>query len=246
MSQGQMSSEMTSVNQIREITTRLGQPIPDIKLLKSLLAAPLACFGVLPPQYQHHVVNPISVRDIKLSRHVPALQRVILDKIYPTWEHALAQDNETILLEQYFCPDTFSYTSFAAGQISLLAYSTILSSSLSSTAVSLLARLTREYPVDRLHLAVVSTRDNNSPSARDGVTWEDCVRNLCAVPSKVTNFVSSDGDLPEILEHQVYFTNLSIRCEHLIRSLSASPSRGAVCCCYGADELFISKQEQIL
>ncbi|PBK77934.1 hypothetical protein ARMSODRAFT_14329 [Armillaria solidipes] len=201
----------------RDVVKQLRLPVGDITTLLALLSAPLDCLGLLPPTLRKYNINPLPDDTTQVLRHIPTIQKTILQYIFPTWEAALAKINATSILEQYFCPDSFSYALSSSGDVALFAYSTILSVPLSAYSIRLLERLTKEYPVDRLHRAIFS---GGSTSKKD-VLWEDCIRNLAAVPAKVANFSGTDP-IPSSLEQGNYFTSLSVRCEALIFSLAVN------------------------
>ncbi|KAK0197314.1 telomere length regulation protein-domain-containing protein [Armillaria mellea] len=201
----------------RDVVTQLRLPISDLAMLLALLSGPLDCLGLLPPSLRKYNINPLPNDITQVLRYVPTVQQAILQYIFPTWGTALAKINATSVLEQYFCPDSFSYALPSSGDVVLSAYSTILSVPLSAYSIRLLERLTKEYPVDRLHRAIFSG-DNTS---KKEMLWEDCIRNLAAVPAKVANFAGTDP-IPSSLEQGDYFTSLSVRCEALIFSLAVN------------------------
>jgi telomere length regulation protein len=215
--------EHGALTHIRDIVHRLQLPVPDLVTLLSLLSGPLECLGLLPPQFGQHNTAPLPHGTIDVARHIPPIQRALLEHVVSTWVITLREENAIILLEQYFCPDSFCFTSPAAGEVVLLAYSNILSLPLSEYSISLLARLTKEYPVDRLHPAVFRT---SNATSKTSITWQDCVRNVAAVPAKVANATEGKANISHLLEHATYFTNVSQRCEALIFSLSINHSRG--------------------
>ncbi|KAJ7172672.1 telomere length regulation protein-domain-containing protein [Mycena filopes] len=209
----------TSTMQIADVLSRLQTASPDISAVLSLLCAPLDCIGLLPPQFRRYNVEPLIPGSVNIARHFPALQREILQHIGPTWESALTEKDAAPLLEQYFCPDAFSYASPAAGDVTVLAYSTVLSLPLTDYSIRLLVKLSERYPIDRLHAAIFS---GPAQDAKQNVAWEDCVRNIAAVPSKVANSLQGKG-VPPQLEHGFYFSAVCKRCECAIAALSASP-----------------------
>jgi telomere length regulation protein len=209
---------------VREIVNRLQVPVPDLPTLLSLLASPLASLHLLPPRYRQYNINPLQDGDIHISKHVPLLQRALLQHIIPTWESVLAEENATPLLQQYFCPDPFSFASPAAGEVTLLAYSSILSSPFTGYSIRMLVHLAREYPIDRLHTTLFS--QVNFALGKRLIAWEDAVRNVVGVPAKVANALSGK-DIPNELQHAAYFDSLSTRCEVLMCSLSSNPSEGS-------------------
>lgn len=203
--------------QARDVVQQLQSPISDLSSLLALLSGPLDCLGLLPPQFRRYNANPLPSGSISLPKHVPLLQRALLEHIAPVWDTSMAEANATLLLEQYFCPDSFSFASSVSGDVTLLAYSTILSLPLTSFSAHLLARLSAEYPVDRLHSAVFSHHDD---STKESLAWEDYVRNIAAVPAKVANAFGATGEIPPALEHATYFNSVSRRCESLVASLA--------------------------
>ncbi|KAJ7632433.1 telomere length regulation protein-domain-containing protein [Roridomyces roridus] len=208
--------------QVEQVLSRLQAlqtTTAQLSTVLSLLSGPLECIGLLPPQFRRYNTEPLAPGAVNISRHVPSLQREILLHIGPTWESALIEKDAMPLLEQYFCPDAFSFASAAAGDVTLLAYSTILSLPLTEYSIPLLVRLSERYPIDRLHAAVFLDHEHN---VKQMLRWEDCVRNVAAVPSRVANALQGK-DIPRQLEHGFYFNSLCKRCECIISSLSSSP-----------------------
>jgi telomere length regulation protein len=210
---------------IREVITRLQSPIPDLTTLLSLLCGPLDSLELLPPQHRKYNNNPIPKGTLNLTKHILPLQRVLLEYVFPTWESTLIEEKKLMLLTQFFCPDSFSFASAAAGDIAVLAYSSILSLPLKDHSINLLARLSTAYPVDRLHTAVFSSQALN-PSQKQSVIWEDCLRNVIAAPGKVANATGTNASIPPELEPKTYFDNVSLRSEFLIFTLSVASNRG--------------------
>lgn len=224
---GTMSTEFTdaALAQIREIINCLQSPIADSTALLRLLSTPLARIGLLPPRFRQYDDPSSCSGDFDAPRHIPLLQRAILQHVIPAWEPVLMQEDAYTLVEQYFCPDSISFTSPASGQVAVHAYSTILALPLTESAIRLLAKLSKAYPIDVLHSAVFLERSKGLSGKQD-ITWEDCVRNIAAVPAKVANALRGKDDIPPELEYGTYFNGVSVRCEYLISTLSASRSRG--------------------
>ncbi|KAJ7090068.1 telomere length regulation protein-domain-containing protein [Mycena crocata] len=212
-------STTSSTMEVEELISRLQTTLPDLSTVLALLCGPLDCIGLLPPQFRRYNVQPLPSEAVNTSRHIPALQRAILQHIGPTWDSALVDEAATPLLEQYFCPDTFSFASPAAGDVTLFAYSTILSLPLTNYSIRILVKLSERYPIDRLHSAVFSHREH---TAKLALGWEDCVRNVAAVPARVANALEGKG-IPPQLEHGSYFNAVCKRCECAIWSLPPSP-----------------------
>ena len=209
---------------VREVINRLRSTVPDLPTLLSLLACPLDCLRLLPPKFRSYNTNPLPDGAQIAAKHIPSLQRAILEHVLPTWRDVLTEEGAIVLLEQYFCPDAFSFASPAAGEVTSLAYSSIISLPLTDYSIHLLVRLTREYPIDRLHAAVFSNSTQGIP--RQSITWEDCVSSVVSVPAKVANALGEKSDVPPLLDQATYFNNLSLRCESLIFSLSSKRSTG--------------------
>ncbi|KAM5539117.1 hypothetical protein V8D89_007340 [Ganoderma adspersum] len=211
-----------SLTQMRETIARLQSPILDLPTLLSLLAAPLACIGLLPPRFRQYNASQMTGEAFNVSRHIPPLQRALLERVIPTWEPLLLQESSFELVEQYFCPDAMSFASPAAGQVALYAYSTLLSVRLQDHAVRLLAKLCKAYPVDVLHSVLFPV---GGTSGRHTISWEDCVRDIIAVPAKVANYMGGRRDMPSVLELGPYYANVNVRTETLIFNSCAKPSQ---------------------
>ncbi|THU99329.1 hypothetical protein K435DRAFT_659186 [Dendrothele bispora CBS 962.96] len=204
---------------IHQLIHDLQQPLPDLEALLVRLSAPLDAIGLLPPRFRIHHVNPITPSSIKISRHIPVIQKTLVEKVLPTWDIILRENSSTALVDQYFCPDRFLSASPAAGQVALLAYSTLVTSPFSEYSVRLLCRLSEEYPIDRIHSVVFQGADS---AAKKSLQWEDCVQIVVSVPNKAANYIAGDGEIPPLLEHKSYFTCLCIRSETLIWSSRSS------------------------
>ncbi|KAK7015025.1 telomere-reg-2 domain-containing protein [Favolaschia claudopus] len=209
---------MSAATDVEELVRQLQTPVSDLSTLLALLCSPLHSLRLLPPQFSRYNVQPLSPGSVNISRHIPAFQRAILQHIGPTWESALAEEDAAPLLEQYFCPDVFSFASVAAGDVTVLAYSTILSLPLTDYSIRLLVRLSERYPIDRLYAAVLS---QNVQDARRIREWEDCVRNIGAVPARVANALQGKS-IPPQLEHGAYFNAVCKCSEHMVASFTAS------------------------
>ncbi|RDB24234.1 DNA replication checkpoint protein tel2 [Hypsizygus marmoreus] len=213
--------------QVRDVIDRLQRPIPDLSTLLSLLSSPLDCLGLLPPQYRRYNRAPLPDGSVNVQKHLPLLQRALLEHIAPTWDTSLAEEKAKLLLEQHFCPDSFSFASPVTGDVVLIAYSTITSQPPTSYAIHILTRLTKEYPVDRLHSAVFTRKSQDRPSTAM-LSWEDCVRCVVMIPAKVANAIAGHTEIPLALEHGTYFNNVCARSECLIASLSTKPTKDAI------------------
>jgi telomere length regulation protein len=224
-------------NQIHEFILKLHSPIADLHTLLSLLSTPLSSLGLLLPQYHDLLSSGVASPGFNLvpKKHFPQIQRALLTNILPTWYPILQENNALQLVEQYFCPDVIYNARTIAGEIALVAYATLVSmASFTEQAVALFEKLVLQYPIDRLFYAIFE--GENVKTVKRNVDWEDCVRDLCAIPGKVANILG--GQVPRLLENAVYFNALSVRTEVLIFSLSMkSPkSPGSLLC----DSVFLS------
>ncbi|KAI0670628.1 telomeric DNA binding protein [Trametes maxima] len=224
-----MSAEYTDATlaQIREVIARLQTPVSDLPTLLSLLAAPLASIGLLPPRFRKFDTSPISSGAFNIAKYAPLIQRALLEHVILVWEPVLVEQDAYHLIEQYFCPDAMSFASPVARQLALYAYSTILSLALTEQSICLLAKLVKAYPIDILHFILSSARDHGA-SARHGISWEDCVRDVISVPAKVANYMETRRDIPSQLEYGLYFTNVSTRVEYLIYTSRAESTKDNV------------------
>jgi telomere length regulation protein len=208
---------------VRELISALRSSHSDLTSLLSHLVPPLDSLGLLSPTFRRLNATRLPTNVHITPKHISALQRAILEHVAPVWLDALADEGAALLLDQYFCPDAFSFASTAAGQVSCLAYSSILSLPLTEYSVRLLARLAREYPIDRLHVAILTNSDGQN--ARTDADWEDLIGNVVTVPPKVANALAGNlkgkMTLPSVLEQAAYFGGLSVRCEVMVHSLSS-------------------------
>lgn len=206
-----------------DLFTVLREPILELPTLLGILAAPLDSLGLLKPSWRNYKQTSLEPGSLQFQRHVPVLQQLILTHIAPTWSDVLAEDSLSDFLLQFFCPDIFSFTLPVAGDIAVLAYSTILSIPLTETSIDILDRLTLHYPIDRLHKSIFES--DASPPKRQA-NWTDYLRNFTMVPDKVSNALGARKQPPLHLGHSHYFEHASIRTEMLIEALSADYSNG--------------------
>lgn len=199
---------------LQDVLSQLQTQITEFQTLLPLLCLPLARVNLLPPQFRRFNSLPSGDVTVDVARVFPLIQRALLESILPTWEVILEEGCSALTL-QYFCPDAFSNSSSPAGDVALCAYSTILSLPLHQRCVDLLLKLAKEYPIDRLFHAVSTIRDPE----RRSVSWDDCLRNIFAVPTKIANALKGQG-IPTDLGLPDYYNNLCIRTELLIHALS--------------------------
>ena len=211
--------EDDTLAQIRSVVDSLHSPITDLQTLLSLICRPLDCVGLLPPRWHKFNLEPFQRKPtVDIAKAFPHLQRVLIERILPTWSTVLVEEGHLPLVDQYFCPDSFSFALSAAGEVVLCAYSTLLSSVLTEESIRLLAKLSNQYPIDRLHTAAFS---GDYSSVKKSLRWDDCLRNVFATPIKAANAVEM-RDLPAQLELATYFNDLSTGTERLVFTLSGS------------------------
>ena len=222
-------------DEVHDLLSKLQAPIESIEALLTYLAAPLDNIGLLPPVFRKFNTQPLPSGAFKISRHLSQFQRILLQEVVLTWESHLAEKKAALLVDQYFCPDAFSNASSAAGQVSIVAYSTLLSApkQLSSRyGLRILEILTVQYPVDRIYTAVFDSGMSGLDDQVKEVVWGDCVSNLVKVPGKVANVTSVGAEggiiLPTGLENGTFFNRLAVRVESLISGLALGkrPSGG--------------------
>jgi len=207
------------IHTMSEWLEELHSEIRDLPTLLALLSASLDAIRLLPPQYRRYNTRP-AITDV--HKHIARIQRLLLTQILPIWDTLLSENDALSLVEQFFCPNGFVNSSSAAGNVAISAYATFVSSPFQSLtspfALRILGQLSKEYPIDRLHTAVYTRTDLDK--VEKDVCWEDTVRNVCAIPTKVANALGDEiAKLPDNLENAVYFNNLSTRCEVLISTI---------------------------
>lgn len=202
---------------LQDVIERLGTPVTDIHELLPLLCVPLNSIGHLPPQYRRFATLTLSNNAGPVTKVFPVLQHILLEKILPVWGNVFEEEGCTPLVQQYFCPDACVNATLAAGDVALCAYPSILSHPLNQYSVDLLLKLAREYPIDRLYGAITTIPD----MARRSVAWDECLRDVFAIPSKVANALSG-RDIPSQLGMPDYIDDLCLRCDALLHSLSTS------------------------
>jgi telomere length regulation protein len=214
-------------SQVRNAINKLQSPLPDLSTLLVLISSLLDCIGLLPPHYKQYNTAPLHPGAFNSSRHLPPLQRALLEHVIPTWQADLSREKLVPLVEQWFIPDAFSYASAAAGEVTVHAYNSILSLPFTSYSMDLLARLTKAYPLDRLHTTIFTQPNKDSSPQQTILAWEDVVKSILSVPARVANALEGKGEIPKELEQEPYFANLSVRCEALLWKLSQDRTEGA-------------------
>lgn len=216
----------SSHEQIRDVIARLQAPIQDLTTLLGLLTPPLGAISLLPPTFAQYILTPLPTDSISVSKHIPLIQRALLEHILPVWGPILEEENCYDVVRQYFAPDIILISLPSAKDLVVYAYDSILSLPITRHSVRLLATLAKTYSIDILWSATVTRRAEGSLDKMT-ITWEDCVRNIAAVPAKVANILGGKSTtVPAELETGTYFNSLSRRIENLISLLSSRSTQG--------------------
>lgn len=211
------SSDVSDIhNEISSIIHALKSP-RDTSSLPALLTAPLKSIGLLPDAYDPNSISPLPIQVI-IPKHIPLIQQALLESIAPSWKISYNH----LLLEQCFCPTNVPRNVAPVTEVVLLAYSTIVSVPLTQFSVHLLQRLSVEYPIDTLFEAIFE----QGILMRNELVWEDLVRNMLSIPSRVANAfgASIKGAIPSNLEQAFYINDICLRCERLVAYASCQSS----------------------
>ena len=211
-------------DEVGSLVHALQSPGHGISSILALLTAALHATGLLPAAYSSYNVRPLST-EVNIPKHVPLIQRTLLEHVAPSWELPLRQSSNYLLLEQFFCPVDVPRRA-PATEVALLAYSTILSSHFTLFSVRLLQRLSVEFPTDALYEAIF----NRGSVVEKELIWENYVRNLLGVPSRVANAFGAGlrGEIPRVLEQAFFINSVCIQCERLIANMSSQPTNGVL------------------
>ncbi|GAA5992706.1 hypothetical protein JCM10908_006891 [Rhodotorula pacifica] len=190
------------------LAARLAAPLHSTAQLLQLLVPPLAHLALLP-DHPHLCAQFASSQDDDeppldskrfLRRQVGLVQKVLVEKVWPDWEHAVEAEYGPAgraVLERYFVPPSTSSTgddhAEAAAEVAISAYG-VLSSMLSAKAAShlqpralelvldLLAKLSSQFSIEQLYFATVgrprspsssSLRKNSAPLDKHATEPED-------------------------------------------------------------------------
>jgi len=204
---------------LKQILDALQSPISDLETLLTLLARPLESIGLLQKRFQKYASEKLPKGSFNIPKHLPAIQRALLQNVLPSWDSALHEENALEILDQFFCPTPS--VSQNAGRTALEAYATILFTPFNTFSVQYLSQLARSYPIQTLFDCVF---DSNPPNIA-AIRWEDCVRVVISVPVKVANFCGHEHPVPKNLQYDAYITDLSSHTGDVIwRQASSGPS----------------------
>lgn len=200
---------------VKQILDSLQSPISDLETLLNLLARPLESIGLLHTRFQKHVSEKLPKGSFDIPKHFPVIQRALLQSILPSWDSALREGNVIEMADQFICPQ--SPTSQNATRTALEAYITILSIPFNTFSIQYLSRLARSYHIQLLFDCLF---DSNPPNIA-AIRWEDCVRTVISVPTKVANFCGHEYSVPSNLQYDAYINELFSRAEGIIWALSS-------------------------
>jgi len=203
---------------LKQILDALQSPISDLETLLTLLARPLESIGLLQKRYQKYASEKLPRGSFSIPKHLPAIQRALLQNILPSWDSVLHEENALEISDQFFCPTPS--VSQNAGRTALEAYTTILSSPFNTFSVQYLSQLAGSYPIQTLFDCVF---DSNPPNIA-AIRWEDCIRAVISVPVKVANFCGHKYPVPDNLQYDTYTTGLSSHTGDIIWRLASSGS----------------------
>ncbi|KAF9653888.1 hypothetical protein BDM02DRAFT_3086639 [Thelephora ganbajun] len=203
---------------VKQILDALQSPISDLETLLPLLARPLESIGLLQTQSQKYVSEKLPRGSLNIPKHLPVIQRALLQNILPSWDNALYEENALELADQFLCPTL--PTPQNATRTALEAYGTILSAPFNDFSIRYLSQLARSYTIQTLFYCVFDSDPPNIAALR----WEDCVRAVISVPTKVANFCGHEQPVPDNLQYDTYIAGLCSHTEDTIWRLS-SPER---------------------
>lgn len=200
---------------VKQILDSLQSPISDLETLLTLLARPLESIGLLPTRFRRYVSEKLPKGSFNLPKHLPAIQRTLLQSILPSWDSVLREEDVLGIVDQFLFPTPPTLPH--ATRTALESYTTILSTQFNTFSVRYLSQLTRSYHVQLLFDCVFDSYPPNIAAIR----WEDCVRALISVPTKVANFCGHEHSVPRNLRYDVYISDLCSATEGIVRRLSA-------------------------
>ena len=203
---------------LKQILDALQSPISDLETLLTLLARPLESIGLLQKRFQKYASEKLPKGSFNIPKHLPAIQRALLQNVLPSWDSVLHEENALEIPDQLFCPTPS--VSQNAGRTALEAYTTLLSTPFNTFSVRYLSQLAKAYPIQTLFDCVFDSDPPNNAAIR----WEDCVRVVISVPVKVANFCGHKHPVPENLQYDTYTTDLSSHTGDIIWRLASSGS----------------------
>lgn len=191
------------------IATLLSTPISSLPALLALLTPPLAALSLLHDRPDLVALHPSSSPPIDprafRKRQLGLVQKLLVEKIWPDWEHALEEEEEglvDIVFRRWYVPPlagTRGQQELAV-EVALSAYAVLTSllsrrttplhTSVLTIISSLLADLSTSYSLAPLYLAlfpVTSTPRDSREESKAVARWESMLKDIFAVPAKVAN-----------------------------------------------------------
>lgn len=203
---------------VKQILDSLQSPISDLDTLLNLLARPLESIGLLQARFRRYASEKLPKGSFNIPKHLPVIQRALIQTVLPTWDNALHEENALDIVNQFLCPTP--PTSQNAARTALEAYAAILSTPFNTFSVRYLSQLATLYPIKLLFPCVFDSDTLDFAAIR----WEDCVREVISVPTKVANFCGREHSVPGNLRHDIYIASLCSHTEEVVWRLSSCGS----------------------
>jgi len=203
---------------VKQVLDALQSPISNLETLLTLLARPLESIGLLQTRFQKYASEKFPKGSFNIPKHLPVIQRALLQNTLPSWDSTLRGENVLEIADQFFCPTPSTLQN--ACRTALEAYTTILSTPFNTISVRYLSKLARSYPIQPLFDSIFDL----NPSNIAAIHWEDCVRTVISVPTKVANFCGREHSVPDNLQYDTYITDLSLHVEDIVWRLSSLDS----------------------
>jgi telomere length regulation protein len=193
---------------LRETRDALKSQLPDLEALDRHLQLPLRRLGLCQEPQSSSATwfdsSEPAEADMIIRRHLPNLQAALVERVVPTWLLSLKEDPMALAhLEAYFYPALPTAPSPAqlhnARRVALSAY-LVLAPLLGSPAcppqsrefvVAALERLALTYPIDSIYWAIWGTQSGGADQGRAELQWEEAIKVLVGLPTKVANAIGS-------------------------------------------------------
>lgn len=210
----------TPTRALKALRDRLKEPIPDVESLVEILET---CWTDLDLDLGLEGDKSELVRR-GIQRYLPSIQIILLSEVYPTFQHAL-DDDQSRLLERFFCvpaPTGTTSVSKISRWIGLTSYLTLppflnashtpsLPIPARSFILDILDQLGRSYNIDEMYHAVWTSTMSHDGGQRkrtgpQDLIWDEVVKSIAGVPAKSANAVGRwkaegwIGDLPDGLD----------------------------------------------
>jgi hypothetical protein len=134
------------------------------------------------------------------------------------WYPQLVEERHNDILLQLFAPEPVQ--SQYAGIVGLTAFTSLSSHPIRDFSVDLLSVLIKRYPVEVVY-RLTSGKTSVVEYRMQTTTWEEYIRCIFSVPTKVSNWSSQhDGtSIPKDLEMGYFFKKLCVESEGLIAAI---------------------------